>query len=149
LSGTLPAITHTGTGSSIAYTIGYPLIWGGQQYRACDWNGPAHNALVSTHQFYSYGQNLTTTNVPNLSWSHTDRSGVIYMNQEALALMFPGLDLLLTPCGASQHFMVREVHPRLGYVTVYSANSDTNDPLVFADCTGTTIGQSPYAITAF
>ena len=149
LTGALPAITHSGTGAATTYTIGYPLLWGGQQYRACDWNGPTHQSLASTHQFYSYGQNLTTTNVPNLSWSHTDRSGIIYMNQEALALMFSGLNLVLTPCGAGQNFMVRDVHPALGYVTVYNANSDTNDPLVFATCSGTTIGQQPYAITTF
>lgn len=121
----------------VNYYIPYPILWGGQTYRLCDYKGnsawnrsPGHNLWVSANTGYSYFQNLTTTNVPNLSWMMDGGSPFVYLNQEALELMFPGLNIQLTPdgtgrCAASmESFQVLEVHPTMGYIKIVRADSD-------------------------
>lgn len=151
LNGTLPAITNTGSGASITYTVSYPLMWGGQQYQACDWNSPAHNSVVSSHKFYSYGQNLTTTNVPNLSWTLKRQSPALVLNVEALRLMFPGLGLTLTCNSLTKAAIVTEVHINAGYVMLMDGDQDGSPYLMDfgQDCSGTTIGQPSYVLTQF
>lgn len=143
----------------VHYTISYPMLWGGQLYRLCDYKGPTAGSVgivsgkysvQSNNIGYSYFQNLTTTNVPNLRWTSTNNSPFIYMNQEALELMFPGLNLQLTPDGTGscptslETFQVLEVHPTLGYVKTVRADSNTGPQLPgwgnFA-CTNNIIGQ--------
>lgn len=113
----------------VNYAIPYPALWGGQLYRHCDVKGPTVDGggkytTQANNTGYSYFQNLTTTNVPNLSWTLLSPSPFVYMNQEALELMYPGLTLVLTPdgtggCAASaETFMVLEVHPTAGFVKV-------------------------------
>ena len=151
LAGALPTITNSGTGGNITYTIGYPLMWGGQQYQACDWNSPAHNSVVSSHKFYSYGQNLTTTNVPNLSATLKRFAPNLYMNVEAMRLMFPGLVLSLVCNTLTKLEIVTEVHYSAGYVTLLDANQD-GSPYISdfgVDCTFTTLGQTAYVLTQF
>lgn len=155
----------TGTGATFNspiwytnYTIGYPLLWGGHIYKACNYNdasfsGPKY-AIKSTHTGWSYGQNLTTTNVPNLSWTMDGASPFIYMNLEALELMFPGLFFSLTGsggCSGTESFVVLEVHPSAGYVKVVRADNDGSNyvPALAASgtsCSGTTIGQASFSL---
>ena len=133
------------------YTIPYPMLWGGAHYHVCDYKGTTqtHYAFQSNNTGYSYFQNLTTTNVPLLSWSMDGDAPFVYMNFEAMELMFPGLVMTLTPtggCSGSETFIVLEVHPTLGYVKVIRADAD-GTPFVpqfgsGATCTGTTIGQA-------
>jgi hypothetical protein len=151
LAGSLPAITNTGSGGSITYTIGYPLMWGGQQYQACDWNSPSHNSVVSSHKFYSYGQALTTSNVPNLSATLKRLAPNLYMNVEAMRLMFPGLGISLVCNSLTKLEIVTEVHYTAGYVTLMDANQD-GSPYISdfgQDCTFTTLGQTGYTLTQF
>lgn len=139
--------TGGGTGATfqlpiwyVNYTIPYPLLWGGHLYHACNFNnadfgahGGLTNALAikSTHLGWTYGQNLTTTNVPNLAWTMDGASPFINMNLEALELMFPGLVIGLVSDGtggctvvAQQNFMVLETHPAAGYVKVVRTDTD-------------------------
>ena len=147
----------------VDYTIGYPLLWGGHIYHACNYTGVGATwnagkyALTSAHNGWSYGQPLTTTNVPNLAWNMDGASPFVYMNLEALELMFPGLVISLsdaTHCagGGTQTFMVLETHPSGGYVKVVRADSDGSNYLPSlatsgTQCNGTTIGQASYSIT--
>ena len=145
----------------VNYISNVPFLWGGQNYGVCDWTGSAQTkyALRNNNFGYSYFVNLTTANVPNLSWSSHVGSAVIYMNQEALELMFPGLVISLTASGGStsctspaaqtETFMVTGVYPTLGYVNAYNAGQDAL-PMVAnwtggpgTNCTGTAIGQAP------
>jgi hypothetical protein len=59
ISGTPPAITVSGSGFAASFTIPYPILWSGQQYKVCDWNflGPvAFNAGTT----YGQGQLVTS-----------------------------------------------------------------------------------------
>lgn len=139
----------------VNYSIPYPMLWGGAIYHVCDYVGTTQTkyALQSNNLGYSYFQNLTTTNTPNLKWSMDGSAPFVYMNHEALELMFPGLEITLTPdgtggCAASaETFIVTEVHGGLGfgYVKVIRADSDGAPQLpgwgAGNTCTNTTIGQ--------
>jgi hypothetical protein len=165
---TQASTTGAGTGATfnlpnwmVHYNVSYPMLWGGQIYRACDYAGASFTgpkyAITSSNIGYSYFQALTTTNVPNLAWHMDGASPFVYMNQEALELMAPGLVLQLTPNGSGgcpttmEQFMVIEVHPTLGYVKVVGATADSG-PYVpqwgnGIACAGTTIGQQPPNLT--
>jgi hypothetical protein len=156
-SGTGATFTATGEIWYVNYNIGYPMLWGGQNYKACSYGsasftGPTYN-IVSSNTGYSYFQNLTTTNVPHLSWNMDGTSPFINMNYEALELMFPGLVISLTPTGGggtctSNTYVgiVIEVKPSLGYVKTVGASADGSAyvPALATSgtvCTGTTIVQ--------
>src|SRR5205823_4992831 len=61
LIGTLPAISNT--------SVPYPFMWGGQVYKLVDWfpGSQVSCEFVSNHNAFTYGQDLTTTNIPGLS----------------------------------------------------------------------------------
>jgi hypothetical protein len=164
---TQASTSGSGTGATfnlpywyVNYTISYPLLWGGAIYHACDYTGVGATftgtkyAVTSPHLGYSYFQNLTTTNVPNLLWTMDGASPFVYMNREALELMFPGLVIGLVSDGtggcttiAQQNFMVLEVHPTIGYVKVVRADTDGGPyvPSLAASgitCKNTTINQA-------
>jgi hypothetical protein len=83
---------------------------------------------------YSYGQDLTPVNVPNLSWHIADRSPILYVGDTRL--IFPGLAISLTYNGKTQRFMVTSVYPHLGYVTIINAGQNGLPYLpTFGDCT--------------
>lgn len=151
----------------VNYTIGYPMLWGGQLYRMCDYKGPTTGSvgvvsgkytIQSNNIGYSYFQNLTTTNVPNLSWTMSPQSPFVYMNTEALELMFPGLNITLTPdntngcSNVAESFQVLEVHPTLGYIKVVNSGSNTGPQLPqfpgAGPCKNTTIGQQAVNLVA-
>lgn len=162
---TQASTTGSGTGATfnlpiwyVNYTIGYPLLWGGHIYHACNYNdasfsGPKY-AIKSTHTGWTYGQNLTTTNVPNLAWTMDGASPFINMNLEALELMFPGLVITLTGtggCSGTYTGIVLETHASAGYIKTVGASADGSAyvPALAASgttCTGTTIGQAAFAL---
>lgn len=193
-----PAITNAGPP---AYTVSYPLIYGGQQYRLCDWNmtlsayaggttyskgdlvtsggttyfsrvnsntgntpassptqwGAFHYGFTSAHFGWSYGQNLTTTNVPSLAWNSRGRSFSVYVTDSSgktPTILFPGLALVLTGTGGAgcpataATFMIVGVHRYLGYVDVVNAVNSTPSYNPWGSgnqCTGTTIAQPAYS----
>lgn len=162
---TVEANTFTSTGGSgtgatwqkpywvVSYNISYPLLWGGTTYRVCDWQigTQTHYGVMSTNTGYSYFQNLTTTNVPNLSWSAFQGSDKIYLNNEALQLMFPGLVFTLPSgagnCAVTNKVIVTGVHQTLGYVDTVRVSDAINgsNPYVVGflaggtRCTGTSL----------
>lgn len=126
-------------------TVFYPLLWGGQRYGLADWNMSlqTHYFLVSAHNNYSYGQNLTTTNMPGLTWSYKGQSPVVYVTPGNL--MRCGLTLILNDGTTDIPYLVTGVHPGMGYVNVHNLTSGAKTAIV----TGTTIKQPPFAITQF
>ena len=83
LTGSLPALGY------------YPVIDGSTIYSVLDWNTGARNHLFarSAHSFFSYGQNLTTSNVSGLSWSYVGQSFVLQLDSNTLSWMFNGLNI--------------------------------------------------------
>jgi hypothetical protein len=71
--------------------------------------------LTSNHRGFSYGFNLTTTNVPNLMWRYIGGSLTVYCNYELAALMFPGLYVGLNNGSGVTYYLVMSVYPRFGY----------------------------------
>lgn len=135
-------------------TIGYPLIWGGQQYALYDWfvgNQPAGYSCVSDHHFYTYGQDLTTTNVPQLSWYYKGKSFAVYVNDQTL--IFPGLGVTLNDGVSDVLYIVTGTYPGLGYFTVsattYSGDYGRLSGVKTNIITGTTIKQEAFSVTQF
>jgi hypothetical protein len=148
LSGSLPSITTT--------SVSYPLINGGTKYNTIDWNAGTLTNLDerSAHQFFSYGQNLTTSTggMSGLSWSHVGRSSFLTLDSASLGMMFPGLGMQLTDSGTNKYLVVG-LHPGLGYADVINANNDTCPCEMLGTSgtsyTGTTIGQQAYSWTQY
>ena len=158
-SGSGATFTATGPIWYVNYNIGYPMLWGGALYKECNYTGAS---AIHAHQQnglgYSYFQNLTASNVPHMAWTMDGASPFIYLNYEALELMFPGLVISLTgsgSCSGTQSFIVLETHPSLGYVKVVRADTDGSGyvPSLASSgttCTGTTLGQkSPSLVTVY
>lgn len=149
--------------STMQFTVPYPLLWGGQNYRVCDgyngWtrSGTISNSFYSAHKFYSYGQPITTTINPALAWSLKRNSPALYLDPSTLKLMFPGLILQLTCNSVTKDEMVVEVNQILGYVRLMDAVQNTS-PFTSdfgVDCVGgaggatLTLGQPAYVATQF
>jgi hypothetical protein len=155
LSGTLPAIVPTGSGGGkggVTYNVPYPIMWGGQIYSQANWDGtvnPGATEIISRHKFYTYGQQLTTTNVPNLSWNYKGGSWVVNCNQELMRLIFAGCQIKLNNGSGDVLYMVTGVYPGAGYITVGSGTDNTSRLAGTAGTlySGTTIEQDPFQIT--
>jgi hypothetical protein len=136
----------------------YPIIHGGVIYTLMDWNsGTLTNLHVrSAHKFWSWGQNLTTSNIPGLSWSYKPGGNTVYLDNNRINYMFAGLLIKLdSGDGAGpQPYIVNGVYPGLGYITVQQAsiNNNTNG-LEGANKTtvyiGKTIEQEAYSFTQY
>jgi hypothetical protein len=132
----------------------YPLLNGEAVYELLDYNSGSvtNTSARSAHQFYSYGQNLTTTNVSGLSWSYKGQSNVVRMNAVALSWMFPGLKVILNNgTDGDQSYMVTGVHTALGYIIVTRID-DNQTVLVGTKTTtfsGTVIKQEVYTIRQY
>jgi hypothetical protein len=147
LTGTLPTFV---TGGNVTY----PLIAGGVKYSI---GTPAGNdsddiSIKSKHRFYSYGQDLTTTNITNLAWSFRGRTRKLNLNTEAIARMFPGLCLILShasiDAGAPWECVVTAVDRQGLWVEVSSITGGVAwllPGVAGTEYTGTSIGQPPYA----
>jgi Pectate lyase superfamily protein len=135
-------------------TLGtYPPLNGEAVYELLDYaTTTATNIFArSAHQGYSYGQNLTTTNVSGLSWSYKGQSSVVTLNSVALGWMFPGLKIILNNGGGNQNYMVTEVHTALGYIVVnlIDENNTTLIGTKTSTYTGTLITQEVYSVTQY
>ncbi len=104
--------------------------------------------FVSSHKFYTYGQNLTTSNVPSLSWSYKGKSFVVNVNDQTL--LFPGLGIILNDGSSDVDYIITGCYPSLGYITVASGDdpgtgrlSGTKTSVI----TGTIIKQQSLALT--
>jgi hypothetical protein len=72
--------------------------------------------ISSNHQGFSYGFNLTTTNVPNLKWRYIGGSLTVYCNLELIFLIFPGLYVAFNNgSGVGAYRMVVDVYPHYSY----------------------------------
>jgi hypothetical protein len=152
ISGVLPPIATTGN------RVPYPLVWGGQIHAIGDFSITAQAAyrFVSIHSYYSYGQDLTTTNCPGLAWSYRGQSGTVQMSPAAMAFMRPGLQIILNDGASDIKYLVTGVYPDLahnltdagsgwGYVTVVGRTSGAKASIH----TGTLIEQEPFSISTF
>lgn len=162
------AFSSSNTFSTATFAVPFPLLWGGQNYRVCDWDGvfsglsPSPRNFYSPHKFYSYGQDITRTINPGLNWSIKRKSPTIYLDPATLRLIFPGLILQVQCNGTTSDEMVVEVNQILGYARLLDANQD-GSPYVTdfgQDCTGAvggggagtaniTLKQPVYAATQF
>jgi hypothetical protein len=153
---------HTATMIAISPTaVDYGILWGGQRYQisgSATWDPTEPKSFWSDHNYYSYGQDLTTTNLPGLTWSYRGKSWVVYCTDTDAAgflpkLIFPGLCVLLNDGATDQPYLVTSVCPDLGYFTVaWATQLNSNGVTVGGQgaknvtFTGTTIGQEPYDI---
>jgi hypothetical protein len=72
--------------------------------------------VSSNHQGFSYGYNLTTTNVPNLMWRYIAGSLTVYCNLELVKLLFPGLFVAFNNgSGVGAYRMIVDVYPHYSY----------------------------------
>ena len=118
---------------------------------------PFHYGFVSNHGVgFSYGQNITTTNMPGLSWSINNNSPFVQVaSSNAGTLFFPGSTMNLAGtqagCTTQENFIVREAHWTLGYYGLLLADADNGGGVVpqfgATLCSNTVINQAPYAIT--
>lgn len=145
-TGVLPAISPTGSGCP------YALVWGNTVYHITSYLGPnAFYNMVSGHDFYTYGQDLTPVNVPGLSWSYKGQSMCVYTDQ--LELIFPGLCVELNDGASDIKYVVTAVFRGLGYFTVVRDSVLPNYTLLSglktAVINGTTIKQQVFSVTQF
>jgi hypothetical protein len=147
LTGTLPAISTT--------TIDYPMIWGGQVYRIGSWymaSLPANFHFASGHHYFTYGQDLTTTNVPGLSWSYKGQSSCLYISSNTMLMMRNGLGIILNDGTTDTLYIVTGTYPSLGYITISGQPPGFISPTVGVKTTvytGTLIKQQPFAFVSF
>src|SRR5262249_45026060 len=114
---TVPRVSSaivTAWGTAPPGTLGtYPLMEGNTIYSVVDWNsGTLTNLFTrSAHIGYSYGQNLTTSNVTGLAWSAKGQSYTVSMDSGSLSWMFPGLVISLAT-DTTNKYVVVGVHPK-------------------------------------
>jgi hypothetical protein len=132
----------------------YVPLCGDAIYAISDWNSGVQSQvfLKSGHQFYSYGQDLTPSNVPGLRWSYKGQSSIVRMDANSLGWMFPGLKIVLNNgADGDQSYVVSEVHKALGYVVVTRIDENSVVPVgaKTTTFTGRTIKQEPYRIRQY
>jgi len=143
----------------------YPAVSGDTLYSILDnQNGggntsPAVGKFVqSAHIGFSYGQNLTTSNVSGLSWSYVGQSCFVAADQNTLNTVWPGLGITLNNGGGPVHYIVIGINRHLsldggthpGYFIIYKPNwgvfgGNCGAGTSGTTFTGTAIGQDPYA----
>jgi hypothetical protein len=137
----LPAIPSVGN-------CPYPFIYGGTIYQTqppLDQSGQF--MLESNHQFYSYHQSLTASNISGLSWSAKGQTNCVYVDANTMKMMFVGLVIGLTT-DSLNYYVVLGIHPGTGYINVYNLGATTvyvsgNKTTVY---TGTVIAAQPYRL---
>jgi hypothetical protein len=127
----------------------YPPLCGDTIYTIMD-HVTAGLFLKSGAAFYSYGQDLTSSNAGAQGWSYKGQTTKITMDQNLLALMFPGLKIILNK-ESPRALIVTELHPALGYINalLIDDNSLALPGSKTATFSGKTIGQDVYAIRIY
>lgn len=143
LQGTLPTFVTGGN-------ISYPLLCGGQNYSIgspAGTNG-ADRLICSTHNFYSYGQDLTTTNITSLAWSFYGGTRKLVVNSNAFERLFPGLGIFLAHAsinsGTPFECLVQAINKVDGYAEVSAVSGWILPGTAGTQYSGTTIGQAAY-----
>ena len=158
----VPSSLYTEWQSIAGNTIGsYLNANGGTFYSVLDPIGANAGKIVqSAHQFDSYGQGLTTSNVPTISLSWEGQSPVVLADVGTLALMYPGLGILLNNGSGDVRYIVNGVYPYVsldggthaGYFTVFDA-AQIGSPYLLSGSnstmyTATQIDQDSYNFSA-
>lgn len=92
----------------------YPPVNGGTIYSVLDWGvqSPQYGKFVqSAHANYSYGVNLTTTNIPGLSIAWSGGGIAVRADSGTLGKMFPGLGVDINNGSGDVHYVVTGVVP--------------------------------------
>lgn len=135
----------------------YPLANGGTLYSLLDpFTGADASGKIlakSAHKGFSYGQDLTTTNVdPDLEWSAKGQSFVVHVDPDTMSWMFPGLGIKLNT-SANTNYIVTGTYPSFGWITVLNATQNGAPTLTAGTktttYTGTLIGQDAYSWTTY
>lgn len=116
----LPAISNT--------ACDYPLIYGGTIYQTSTPHLPGNFLVESSHDYYSYHQDLTTSNISGLAWTAKGQSPCIYMDANSMSMMFLGLVIGLTTNAGINYYVVTGIYTQLNYVTVYDITSGAGSP---------------------
>jgi hypothetical protein len=149
LSGTLPT-TVGDTYPAISGQTIYSVL--DQNCQSCSPSTPARWAQ-SAHVGYSWGQNLTTSNVSGLSWAYKGGSCVVLANANLFNVIFPGLGITLNNGSGPVHYIVTGTEPWMsldggthrGYFTIYNdTNGFCGAGTSGTTYTGTVIGQDPF-----
>jgi hypothetical protein len=105
---------------------------------------------------YSWGQSLTNSTIGGtVTWSYMGQSDDLYLDATSLSWMFPGLGISINNGSGSQPYIVTEVYPLFGYVTVIWAGSNSGGGLqgsqgqIYSCASSCTIGQAPFEWTAY
>jgi hypothetical protein len=102
----------------------YPLIYGGSLYQTQPQGLAAGQFFCeSNHQAFSWGQALTTTNIPGLSWRALGQSSHIYVDANSMVMMFFGLAFTIRT-DATCLYLVTGIYPQLGYITVFNLTNN-------------------------
>jgi Pectate lyase superfamily protein len=98
-----------------------------------------------------------TITAPSVTWAYDKGSSELYVDNTTMQWMFPGLGISINngDGGGAKPYIVTGVFPPLGYVTVMWAGTNTGGALqgasqiVYACASSCTIGQAPFAWTAY
>jgi Pectate lyase superfamily protein len=151
----LPPSIYSEVSGSLGALGHYPPIACRTVYKSVDWNSGAlaHIHLRSAScPGYSWGQNLTDALVGEpITWAYKGKSDVLYLDMKTLNFMFSGLGITLDNGSGPQSYVVTGIYPELGYVTVWSSfvGLAGTSSTVYSCSTGCTIGQAPYAWSAY
>jgi hypothetical protein len=128
----------------------YPLVHGGTIYQVGkEGDAGGRQFVTSSHQFYSWGQNLS------IGWVYKGAANWVAMSDTSQ--MFAGLAITLDLSGVGKtQFVVTGVYPHLGGVTIaYPGKAGSaNDPVIVNPgmrttvYTGSIIIQAPYSWTS-
>lgn len=169
---TTPRLTptmYTALASIAGTALGtYPLIDGRTIYSVVDWNSGTltHAFARSAHKFFSYGLDLTTSNVSGLNWNYKGQTFFVYVDPatdtggNTIGWLIPGLGITLDNGTGAHHYIVTGTYPGLNYFTVMDGEVNTANytPMVGTktvvyscpgDCPATKIGQDAYSWTQY
>jgi hypothetical protein len=136
----------------------YPTINGMTIYTVLDWKAGSAKFVQSAHEFDSYGQNLTTANIPTLSWEYKGQTFAVLADSGTLSWVYPGLGVTFNSLNGAgvQHYEITGVFPRIsldngshaGYFTIINVQHDGPPFWLEGSKTsifrGTTIGQDSF-----
>jgi hypothetical protein len=131
---TRPAVDDTMIGSfslplsRINYNSGNWVLpasmWGTHVYGvtgldAAPFSPGGNYQVISDHKFYTYGEDLTPSNVPGCSWHYKGACPFVYADPNTMSLMYPGLGVILNNgVDGDILYVITGTYPSLGYFTV-------------------------------
>lgn len=136
----------------------YMPIDGSTIYSVADFNDQQGFEFQSTHQYFSWGQNLTTSNISGLSLSWVGGGFAVAADSGTLGYVFPGLGIKLNNGAGDVEYEVTGVYASVsldggthpGYFTVLNA-AQIGAPFGLTGTSGTAysatqIDEDPFAI---